>query len=102
MILDIYVRVHENYYSALEELPELNLYELKFEDFEKDPLRHLKTIYSQLDLGDFSASESQFKEYIKAKMAYRKNVYEFPKELVEVVDERWGEYVQKWGYDIPG
>lgn len=101
MILDVYVRVHEDYYNALETLHDLDLYELKFEDFEQDPLGHLKQIYSSLDLGDFETSEDQFSSYLRSKKAYKKNVYEFPEELVRDVDAHWGEYVERWGYGVP-
>jgi len=101
MILDIYVRMYKDYYNSIEQLPDLNLYELKFEEFEQDPFGHLKDMYSSLDLGDFNASSAKFQDYLDLKKSYKKNVYAFPENLVEVVDERWGEYVDKWGYNVP-
>jgi len=101
MILETYVKLHKDYDAALVDIPGLNLVELKFEDFEQDPVGNLKSIYDTLGLKDFEKSRSRFEDYVNSNKSYRKNEYEFPREMVELVDAHWGEYVKRWGYGVP-
>ncbi|RLD19557.1 MAG: sulfotransferase [Bacteroidetes bacterium] len=101
MILETYVKLYQDYDSALAEIPGLNMVELKFEDFEKDPVGNLRSIYNKLGLKDFDKSHAQFDNYVNSQKSYQKNKYEMPREMVELVDKYWGEYVERWGYGVP-
>ena len=55
-----------------------------------------------LTLRDLTSHGTGLKAYAASKKKYKKNVYEFPSEMVELVDRHWGEYVERWGYGVPG
>lgn len=101
MILETYTKLYRDYDSALAEIPDLNLVELKFEDFEKDPIGNLESIYGKLGLKDFEQSRPLFEQYVNSQKSYQKNKYEMPREMVELVDAHWGELVERWGYEVP-
>ena len=101
MILETYVKLYQDYDSALAEIPDLHLVELKFEDFEQDPIVNLESVYARLGLKDFEKSRPMFENYVNSQKTYQKNKYEFPKEMVDLIDENWGEFVKRWGYEVP-
>ncbi len=102
LILDIYQRLYADYDRALANLPNLDLIEISFEEFEKTPVEHMERIYHELGLEGFEKSKPKFEAYVASKKSYKKNVYKFPDELVKLVDEHWSEYVERWGYAVPG
>ena len=102
MILNTYVRLYRDYDIALKDIPDLHLVELKFEDFEQDPIGNLKSIYEKLGLSDFEKSRDRFELYIKSQKSYQKNKYEMSQEMIALVNAHWGEYVERWGYEVPG
>lgn len=101
MILETYLKLYQDYYNALTDLPDLNLIELKFEDFEKDPVGNLESIYNALNLGEFDASRQKFEDYVASQKSYQKNAYELPEEMIDLINDHWGEHIEKWGYELP-
>lgn len=100
-VVETYTKLYKDFDSALERHPEINMVELKFEDFEKDPIRKLEELYSQLGLEGFEDSREAFEQYVGSQKRYTKNKYQFPADLVKLVDANWGEYVKRWGYSVP-
>ena len=74
---------------------------MKFEDFEKDPIGKLEELYAKLNLDGFEDSRAVFENYVNSQKRYTKNKYQFPEELIQLVDDNWGEYVKRWGYSVP-
>jgi sulfotransferase family protein len=101
MILETYNQLYRDYDRAIAEIPDLNLVELKFEDFEQDPIGNLETIYEELGLTNFDKSRPLFEKYLNSQKTYQKNKYDMPVDMAELVDTHWGEYVDRWGYKVP-
>lgn len=102
MILETYIKLYEDFDNAIAELPDLNLVELRFEEFEKDPLGNLESMYATLGLKGYEKSRSRFEQYISSQQSYLKNEYDFPQEMIGLVKSHWGEYVDRWAYGVPG
>ncbi|MFR9649654.1 MAG: sulfotransferase [Rikenellaceae bacterium] len=98
--VDIYARLYDKYQSDKELIPEGNLIEMKFEDFEVDPVAQMKRIYDTLSLEGFEEALPAIKEYVGEKRSHKKNKYKYAPETVEIVEKRWGKALSDWGYEL--
>ena len=81
-------------------IPEGNLVELKFEDFEQDAYGMTEEIYKQLNLPGFEESKDQIAQYLGKKKGYKKNKYKYEEVTVHTVEENWGMALEKWNYSL--
>jgi omega-hydroxy-beta-dihydromenaquinone-9 sulfotransferase len=101
MILDVYVRMMDDYDAQKQWIPYGNLLELRFEEFEKKPVEILNTIYTDLLKEDFGRVRETFIQYQKSIKKYEKNSYVVNKNTVNVIDQHWKKFIQIWNYKIP-
>ncbi len=59
--------------------------EVRFEDLEKDPLKELKRLYSELDLSFTDAYESEVSRFLTANKDYKKNSYQLSEEDTSLI-----------------
>ena len=101
LVIEVYKRLHEDYFSQVHNIPKNQLYELKFEDFEKKPISYLKDIYQKLDIDDFDKSESLFREYFNVNKKYKKNTYSIQKNDLDLIIKEWRFVFKKYKYLNP-
>ena len=99
MILEKYVDFMDAYYSDTQ--GEDTIYELRFEEFEKDPLKHMADLYEKLGIKGYDLSAPHFSRYISSQKSYRKNKYSISRREANLVKKYWGSYLERWKYDIP-
>ena len=99
-IVETYKRLYDRYEADKHLIPEGNLIELKFEDFEHNAFDITKDIYSRLNLKGFDEAEAHIKAYLDKKKGYKKNKYSYEPETVKIVEENWGKALQEWGYSL--
>ncbi|MBR6781007.1 MAG: sulfotransferase, partial [Clostridia bacterium] len=99
-VIDNFVRMYRNYFAFLQTAPEGCIYEIRFEDFEKDPFPYLKEAYEKLDLGDYEAAKAGFEEYWQQEADYKKNTFEYPEHLKKKIEDKLGFYFEHYGYRI--
>lgn len=100
MIIDFFKEVYEAYFEEIKTLPEGSLYEIKFEEFEKDPLPLLEEMYKVLDLGDYERVRTAMADYWKTYEDYKKNEFDYPERLIKKVNEKLGFYFEHYGYEM--
>jgi len=101
MILDVYKRVMHDYLEQRDLIPRENLVELKFEDFEKQPMAELEKIYTQLWEEDFASMKPLFSKYLESQKKHEKNKYKVDAAEVEELQKHLGEYMALNGYTLP-
>jgi len=101
VIYRTYDRMMVRYSEQAADLPADRLVELSFGDFQRDPLYHLRLIYTQLGLEGFNAAESGFKSYLASVSNYRKADYQYDNKLVEKIGRRWEPFISRWDYSVP-
>jgi hypothetical protein len=101
MILDVYVRMMDDYNAQKQLIPQGNLLELKFEDFEKNPVEILNTIYTDLLKEDFGRVRETLIQYLKSINKYEKNTYFVNKNTIRLVDQHLKKFIEGWNYKIP-
>ncbi|KAB8144501.1 sulfotransferase [Chloroflexia bacterium SDU3-3] len=99
-ILDNYKSMFDAYFEEKSLIPEGHLYELRYEDLERDPMAVVRDIYQSLGLPDFAEAEGALQQYFDAQRGYRKNKHaEIDPAVREVVVSEWRRNFETWGYD---
>lgn len=96
--IKVYPRLYKAYNEQKHFIPEGNLYEVRFEDFERDPYAMTKDIYARLNLQGWDTAEPAIRAYIDSKRGYKKNKYDYKPRTIELVNKHWGQAIDDWGY----
>jgi len=76
--------------------------EVRYEDLVQDPIEQMRTIYDQLELGDFDKTLPVLKPFVESRSAYKKNRYEITPETRAEIARRWRGYIERYGYSSEG
>ncbi|NPA37079.1 MAG: sulfotransferase [Chlorobi bacterium] len=101
MIYDIYKRLNDDYIEQKSLIPDKNLIELRYEDFEKEPVEELKNIYENLLEEDFENVKKYFTKYFESVKGYKKNRYEVNAELINKIKQELNKYMELYQYNVP-
>jgi len=101
MIFDVYNRLMDGYQEQKSLIPPGNLMEIRFEEFEQNPVKEMEKIYTGLLKEDFSAVESYFTNYFKTQKDHKKNKYLVDAAVIEAIRKNWGKFIEMYNYDIP-
>ncbi len=99
-ILNIYSQLYHKYEEDKKLIPEGNLIEIKFEDFEADPLAMTERIYRTLNIPGFEEAQPDIAAYLNKKKGYKKNAYRYETRTVELVEKHWDFALKQWGYQL--
>ena len=72
-----YVDMTRRYMRDRELIPKGNLIEVRFEDFEADPMGVIDRVYAALNLPGLERARQPIAEYLLKVSGYRKNIYQF-------------------------
>lgn len=100
-ILERYILMMEAYDSQSQALPPDRLVEVSFEQVSSSPLETLKHIYTQLNLPGFTNALPYFEQYINSQKSYQQNTYRYSEEHLHIVQQAWGKWLARWGYQQP-
>lgn len=101
LIFENFRKIINEYDRQKSLIPEKNLYEIRFEDFEKQPLIECRHIYENLLQENFEMKSSYFEKYLEGQKDYSKNKYDVPAEIIDRVYTEWGGYMKQWNYETP-
>lgn len=99
--LDTYPKVMRPLIEDMEGMVPGQAVELRFEELERDPLGALARIYDALDLPGFAEAEPGFKAHLGEVKTYSRAARQFPERDLALVEARWPEFLQHWGYGRP-
>jgi hypothetical protein len=100
-VLAFYERMMRAYWAAKTSIPPANLVEVRFEEFERDPVAALETIYRRLRLPGFGEARDRFERHVASQGAYEKNRYALAEETIERITRRWRFAIERLGYAPP-
>ncbi|MBN1408268.1 MAG: sulfotransferase [Calditrichaceae bacterium] len=99
-ILNQYKEMYDIYFKEKLILSNNQLAEIKFEDFEREPLKIIESIYSKLNLPDFSTTKQNIISYLSTLTNHKKNTYpELDLSLKNEIYMSWKRNFQIWGYE---
>lgn len=99
-ILSIYTKLYKRYQADKSLIPQGNLIEVKFEDYETDAFGMTRHIYDTLGLPGFKEAEAAIRAYTEKKKGYKKNHYKYNDRTVHLVEENWDYALKDWGYSL--
>ncbi len=88
----------DKYFKDRELIKKGNLIEVKFEEFIKSPVNHLKKIYETLNINGFELYENKFKELAKDYEDYKQDSYNINDELREKIYNELKNVFEKCSY----
>ncbi len=98
-ILRNYTELYRAYKEQKALLPEGRLYEVRFEDVEKDAFAITEDIYRKLGIPGWDEAKSAIEKYIESKKGYKKNKYQYEPRTIQLVNEHCSEAIDDWGYE---
>lgn len=98
IIFEWYETLFELFERDRKVIPERLLYEMRFEDLEKEPLTELRKIYEALDLPGFDHYRQKVSGYLEKIADYKKNQYVLTSEDRFQVRTRWSRIFKRYGY----
>jgi len=90
--------IHESYESAKAAIPVGNLVEVRYEEFVKDLVGNMRTIYEKLGLGGFEEVRPKLEEYAARNKGYETNKYTITPEQRAKIVSNWGDIIAQQGY----
>ncbi|HET9394764.1 MAG TPA: hypothetical protein VFO36_01810, partial [Nitrospiraceae bacterium] len=100
-VFELYELCFRDYERDKALIPEGNLSEIRFEDFEQDPLSHLERIYGEIGLDGFEALREKIAPQMAELKRYKKNRFKPDPERMEKVYKRLREAFDHYGYPSP-
>ncbi len=97
-VIESYELLMKKYFSDRELIDTNNLVEIRYEEFEQNPLKALEGVYSKLGLDGFSTTEIFISEELKSYQNYEKNVFQMNLVEKEKIEKQWGFAFEKLGY----
>ena len=99
-ILDNYRALYTKYEAEKHLIPEGNLIEVRFEDFEADPVGMAARIYERLGLDGFDRSRPAMERYTSSRKGFKKNKYRYDERTIRLVEENWADALRQWDYKL--
>ena len=98
--VDIYAKLYDSYQEQKSAIPAGNLVEIKFEDFEIDPMGVTKSIYEKLSLDGFDDAKEAIEKYVSKKKGHKKNQYVYADTTRNIVEKKWSRALTDWDYKL--
>lgn len=98
-VLDNFTHLYQKVEEARPLLDPSRFYELRYEDLVRDPVGQLRAIYQNLGLGEFASVLPKIEQYFHQAKDYKPNRYELTPDLRDLITQRWGEVIRRYGYD---
>ena len=99
-ILSVYAKLYHKYEADKKFIPEGNLVEVRFEDYETNAFDMTQEIYQKLQIPGFEDARADIEAYVNKKKGYKKNKYQYKPETVELVEKNWSFALEQWGYKL--
>ena len=98
-ILYGYKELYDAYQEQKKCIPEGNLFEVKFEEFERNAMEITECIYRELNLPGWEEARPAIEAYINQKKGHKKNHYQYDPRTISMVNDAWGDILDAWGYE---
>lgn len=97
-ILKTYCALYNRYNAEKSVIPKSDIVEVRFEDFEADPLNQTKRIYQSLNLGDFNSIQGIVKNYADSQKNFHKNHYNYRPSTLDLINHNCPDALHNWDY----
>jgi len=102
IVQESYPRMLDKLYSDTENIASDQFAEVRYEDLVDRPIEELEKLYEQLQIDEWERTKSRTESYLSQISDYKTNTYSYTHSDLKAVREKWGYFVEKWGYGAPG
>ena len=99
--LKIYRSLYERFFEEEKRLPKEDLYQLRFEDFEANPISEIAKIYHHFNWSNWHTAQAVLEQYCAQARDYQKGSYTLTPRQVALIKQHWGFTLEHWGYTFP-
>lgn len=100
-VLAAYLAHEEAIAEGVRKLAPGTVSRVRYEDLVADPLREMKRVYSEVELGGFEDARTAMEHYIASVSGHQRNRLALSPEQKAAVDELWGSLIREKGYAWP-
>lgn len=100
-ILYVYDKMMHRYEATKSLIPEGNLVEIRYEDFDGSPYEHMKMIYDKLGLSGWDEAKEPFKAYIASQQKFKSSKHTISQKDLDDVMEQWRFAMETYHYSMP-
>ena len=93
-----YKSTMKNYFDQKSLIPENQLFEIKFEEFQHNPVHIVQNLYKKLDLEYSPEMDNKIKAYTESKKGYKKNKHLLDPQLKKRIEKECAFAFEKLGY----
>lgn len=97
-VMDRFEEIYQCYAEDRDLIPEGNLIELNYEGLVRDPEAKLRSIYEELDIGDFDDAEEAIKKRLDESRDYKTRTEDTPHPRTPELMHRLAWYIDHFGY----
>lgn len=101
MILDLYERFVKDYISDKKFVLRGKIREIRYEDFELDPMETVRNIYADMAPGEFEKVKPKFEAYLSGLDNQPCSAYKISRQELNLVMDRMKFAMDHWDYAIP-
>jgi hypothetical protein len=100
--LSFYRLLYERFFIEAQQLPKADLYQLRFEDFEADPITETAKIYQHFNWPNWQNAKTAMEQYRNTELrGYEKDRYTLTPRQIALIRQHWGFTLERWGYGFP-
>lgn len=99
IIIDTYIKLHQQYMQQRESIPSSQLMEVAYEEITSEPLKVIHNIYNNLNLSGVDKAVPHFENYLKHALRWKKPRYMFEPNDVELINQQWDFAFKEWNYE---
>ncbi len=100
-IIKNYTQLIDEYFKQKNNIPKNHLIEISYEEMVKNPIKTLDQIYTKFNLEGYNKAKPYFERYLKENKGYKTNKYDFDKNILKKISDKWSFTIKKWGYKPP-
>lgn len=101
MVLEIYINLLGDYLRDRELIHPDRLLEIRYEEFELNPLEYLEQIYSRFGFNDLDKALPSFTSYLQTQKDHKMIGYKIKRKELELVLDKLDFAMKYWNYEIP-
>lgn len=101
VVLSVYPKMMRRLDEDAARLDEDHYIELRYDDLASSPMELVRTVTERFGLGDFDKAQPHYQRYLDSIRGYRTNQYELDDAAAARVADRWGPWIERWGYTRP-
>jgi len=98
-ILFNYHAIFKRYLEDRKLIPKGNLVEISYEDFIKNPVKTLETIYTKLGIEGFEKAKPMFEKYVRKHENYKTDKYSIDDRIKKKIYNKWKFVFDEFGYE---